>query len=143
MENRCEANYNVIDPNIPPFKHKDGDAGYDMYTIKSKWIFPFIPRKIPVNFMAEIPEDHYGLMTSRSGEGLKGNFIIPGIIDCIFRGCMSAITVRIGFLPRLIPKGTRIAQLIITPYKEMTWHKTSTLSDTSRGVSSFGESGLK
>jgi len=139
----ADANYAVVDEQIPAFKHKLGDAGYDMYATEDKWIFPFVPRKVPVNFKAEIPHFHFGLMTSRSGESLKGNVVVPGIIDFNYRGQMAAIMFRISLLPRKLKKGTRIAQLIIIPYKEIAWFKKDKLSDSNRGEDGFGKSGIE
>ncbi len=136
------VNYNTVDESLDAFKHKDGDAGYDMYSTKSMWIFPFIPRKVPVNLRAELPQKHFGLMTSRSGESSKGNVVIPGIIDSNYRGQMAAIMFRIGLLPRRIKKGTRIAQLIIVPYLDVAWIFKKFLSNSNRGTSGFGDSGI-
>lgn len=137
-----DANYIIVDKEIPSFKHDIGDAGFDMYTTKDMWIFPFHVRKISVNMKVEIPLGYYGYMTSRSGETLKGNVLVPGIIDNSYRGVISALMYRIGILPRKIKKGTRICQLIIQPYKEINWKEVYVLSSSNRGEKGFGESGI-
>lgn len=136
------AKYKLVDKEIKDFYHKDGDAGYDMYCTKDMWVIPFMVRKVPVNMMCEIPKLHYGLVTSRSGQTLEGIVIVPGVIDSTYRGVINALVTRIGLLPRKIKKGTRISQLIIQPFTEMKWEKTDKLSETARGNSSFGKSGL-
>lgn len=137
-----EAEFTTIVDGVSGFMHKIGDAGYDMYLEEDRWIFPFWPRKMPVNFKAAIPPAHFGLMTSRSGESLKGNFVIPGIIDSGYRGQMAAIMCRIGLLPRKLKANTRIAQLIVIPYREVRWKKVDELdAQTERGDKGFGDSG--
>lgn len=134
-----KANY--VDESIPYCLHKNGDAGYDMYCTEDTWIFPFRCKLVPLNFKCEIPEGNYGLVTSRSGESLNGNVVIPGIIDSPYRGQIKAIMTRIGFLPKKIKKGTRIAQMIIMPFKEYNIEIFDNLSETERGSKGFGSSG--
>ena len=111
-----EMFYKRIDKNIGGYRTKDGDAGYDMYATETKILWPLIPRKIKLNMKAEFKTTEYGLITSRSGQGLKGNFVVPGTIDETFRGQMSATMVRLNIFPSIIRKGDRIAQLILSPY---------------------------
>ena len=85
---------------------------------------------------------HFGLTTSRSGETLKGNIVIPGIIDNTYRGQISALMFRVGLLPKKIKKNTRIAQLIIIPYKECTIISEK-LDNSTRGENGYGSSGIK
>ena len=135
--------YKVIDKLINPFLTKPGDAGLDMYSTEDTWIFPFIPRKVKLNIAIELPEQTFGLMTSRSGFSLKGNFVIPGIIDETFRGQVSATMVRFNILPKKIKKGTRVAQLIIIPYLKPQMEKTEKeLSETERGDKGYGHTGV-
>ena len=130
-----------IDKTVSYCLHKNGDAGYDMYCSKDTWIFPFKCKQVPLNFKCEIPEGRYGLLTSRSGESLHGNFVIPGIIDSTYRGQLKAIMTRVGLLPRKIKKGTRIAQLIFMPFEEYNIEIIDELSQTDRGTKGFGSSG--
>lgn len=137
--------YQVVDEELPAFRHKDGDAGYDMYATKTTWIFPFIPRKIPVNLKVELPQGHFGFLTGRSGESSRGNVVLSGIIDYNYRGQISALMYRVGILPRRIEKGTRVAQMLVLPYRdvEWEWEQEQSLSDTDRGEAGFGSSGRK
>lgn len=134
-------NCKEIISDIPVFKTKNGDAGYDLYVTKDIWIFPFRVTKVPVNMCIELPEGTYGLVTSRSGQSLKGVFTIPGIVDETYRGQISAIVTKIGLLPTRIKKGERIAQLVITKYDKPTLQINTELSNTERNHSGFGSSG--
>lgn len=131
-----------VDNDIPLFKHSYGDAGYDLYVTKDTWIYPFKVNKVPVNVKCQIENFHFGLTTSRSGETLKGNIVIPGIIDNTYRGQISALMFRVGLLPKKIKKNTRIAQLIIIPYKECTIISEK-LDNSTRGENGYGSSGIK
>lgn len=124
------------------YKHERGDAGYDLYVSQDTWLWPLIPRKVPLDFSIEIPRLYFGLLTSRSGTSSKGVFVIPGIIDSTYRGRLSAITVRLGFWPKKIKKGTRISQLIVLPYAEVKMTTNKQLSPTERSTNGFGSSGL-
>ena len=131
---------NCINKNISYLFHHKGNAGYDLYSTKTIWIFPFMIRKIPLNLKVELKERTMGFVTSRSGETLKGNIVIPGIIDPNYRGQLSALVTRVGLLPRRIKKGTRIAQMLIIPFKEYNV-EIAELSPSSRGEKGFGSSG--
>lgn len=130
VENSCNLYYK-----------KNGDAGYDLYSTKDKWIFPFKVYKIPLNIKLELKENTFGLITSRSGKSLKGLFVIPGIIDSNYRGQVNAIVTKIGLLPHRIKKNTRIAQMIILEYKDYHFAETNNLNKSNRNEKGFGSSG--
>lgn len=131
---------NVVD-GIAMYKHSKGDAGFDLYSTKDTWIFPFRTTKVELNIRCKIPEGYFGLVTSRSGESLKGNFVVPGIIDSNYIGIISAIVTRIGLFPKKIKKGTRIAQMILIPFNDPNILLASKLESTNRGDKGFGSSG--
>lgn len=133
--------YNSVDEELPTFLNKEGDAGYDLYITKDTYIFPFVPKKVPLNLRAEIPMNFFGMVTGRSGESLFGNVVIPGIIDPNYRGQMSAIMFRVGLLPKKLKRGTRVAQLLIIPYANCRWSFKRNLSKTNRDIKGFGSSG--
>ena len=136
-----KINIKVVDRECSVYLKKNGDAGYDLYTLKDKWIFPFKVYKIPLNIKIELPDNKFGLITSRSGKSLEGIFVIPGIIDSNYRGLVSAITTRIGLLPKKIKKNTRIAQMIILDYNDYILKEVNSLSQSNRNSNGFGSSG--
>lgn len=141
--NNLVVDFMKVDSSLKAYKHSEKNAGYDLYATKNTWIFPFKVKKVPVNLCCLLPTNTFGLVTSRSGESLKGNFVVPGVIDCNYTGQICAIMTRIGFLPRRIKKGTRIAQMIIINYNDVSFTEKSELSKTNRGSNGFGSSGLK
>ena len=135
-----------INDDIPYLRKDDPqDAGYDVFAAKDMWIFPFCVRKVPVNAIVELPNQHYGRVTGRSGETLAGNIVLPGTIDPGYRGQFHAHMFRIGLFPKKIRKGDKIAQLIVVPYVEVEWAvgTEGDLSKTQRGKKGFGSSGKR
>jgi dUTP pyrophosphatase len=133
--------YKRIDKSIPAFKQSAGDAGVDLYTLKDQWVWPFRTTKVNTNIAIELGQGEWGRVTSRSGMSLKNVTVIPGTIDETYRGTIAAIVHKIGLFPKFIPKGTRICQLIIMPYKEIVGDEVEELTDTARGINGFGHSG--
>ena len=141
-EEEMLVHYTHHDMNLAAFKHKTGDAGYDLHCTQDTWIWPFRVTKVPANCSVEIPENYFGRITGRSGMTLSGNLALPGTIDSIYRGQLAVMMTRIGFLPKKMKRGDRIAQLIVMPYAEVTWEHKRGLSSTTRGTKGFGDSGI-
>ena len=133
--------YAKRDWNTNSVRITEGDAGYDLYTEKDIWMFPLWIKKIPLNIRCEIPYGFYGFVTSRSGFSSKGVVVIPGIVDPSYRGQINAITVLISLLPRKIPKGTRLCQMVIHSYQDVKFKKTGVLNRKERGSNGFAHSG--
>jgi len=123
------------------FKHSEGDAGYDLYITEDKWIWPFRVTKVQTNAMIELPEGFFGRVVGRSGESSKGNVVIEGTIDCNYRGVVSVLMYRIGFLPKKLKARTRVAQMVVSPYAEVTWQWVPELRPSNRGANGWGHSG--
>lgn len=134
--------YQIIDSKIPAFLHNSKDAGYDLYTVKTKWIWPFKITKIPVNIKMILPDNTFGLITTRSCVYDMGIDILNGIIDEPYRGIPHVAGYRVGLWPKRIPKGSRIAQLIILPYVEPYFVESEIKNDTYRGEKGFGSTGV-
>lgn len=130
--------YEVVNKEFPTFYHNQGDAGYDIYTSKTKWVWPFKITKIPVNVKIALPNNTFGLVTVRSCMCDKGIDVLNGIIDEPYRGVPHVATHRIGILPRRIKAGSRIAQLVIIPYVECHLVESKIKIDTERGNKGFG-----
>lgn len=138
-------NYSKVDTNLPAFKpskYDEGDAGIDLYARESKWVFPFMVRKIPLNICLEIPKGYFARICGRSGQTSKGTIVWAGTVDASYRGEVSAMVS--GLLPKKVRRGERIAQLIIIPcmvnnsIREVSYDE---LSTTERGAKGFNSSG--
>lgn len=130
--------YEPISESIPAFFHNDKDAGYDLYTAESKWVWPFKVVKIPVSIKVCLPDDTFGFITCRSSMYEKGINVINGIVDESYRGIPHVAVHKIGIFPKKIKAGTRIAQMIIIPYIEPMIVKSVIKEDTNRGANGFG-----
>lgn len=125
------------------FKKYPADAGYDMYTIKSMILWPFIPRKVPLNIKANIPEGVFGRICGRSSLNAKGICILSGTVDSGYVGQMFAIAVNLSLVPRRIREGDRIAQLIFIPFYTAEIQEVDDLPSTPRGSSASGSTGRR
>ena len=98
------------------------------------------PQKVATGVQGPVminDQPHGALLLGRSSSGLKGLFILPGLIDSDYKGEIFII-VQTNFPPIYIPKGSRIAQLI--PLQQLTHHM-STMFDHDRGTSGLGSTG--
>lgn len=128
--------------NLNAYKTREGDAGYDMYATHTTILFPLIPTRIKLNMSMEFKPNEFGLVTSRSGQSAKGNFVIPGIIDSIYRGQLNAIMVRLSLFPKIIRKGERVAQLLLLPYIKPSLIEVDNIDiNTERGEKGFQSTG--
>ncbi|NXY00003.1 POK9 protein, partial [Centropus bengalensis] len=114
-----------------------GSLGLDLATAVEVTLIDTRPQRIPTRVMGPIVisgQPHGALLLGRSSSGLKGLFILPGIIDSDFTGeiCIVAQT---NFPPIYIPKGSRIAQLV--PLQQLTTQMTSDNTPV-RGPGCFG-----
>ncbi|OQY09074.1 MAG: hypothetical protein B6I28_03700 [Fusobacteriia bacterium 4572_132] len=133
-----------FDNKIPGYKTRKGDAGYDLFTTKTIWLFPFKISNVKLNIKCQLPKETFGFITSRSGLGSNGIVVVNGIIDEIYRGYLNASVYSLKFLPRIIKKGTKIAQMVIIPYEELeviTVTSDDELTKTIRGTDHFGSTG--
>lgn len=93
----------------------------------------------------EIPEGYVGLVYARSGLSTK-NGLRPancvGVIDSDYRGPIMVCLVNEGDNDCLVLDGSRIAQIVITPYVQAELTEVDSLSSTDRGEGGFGSSGV-
>ena len=95
----------------------------------------------------EVPEGHVMLIFSRSGHGFKDDIRLAncvGVIDSDYRG---EVKVKLTNDSRVcefrVEHGDRIAQAMIVPIPRVTIEEVEDLSDTERGESGFGSTGVK
>jgi len=120
----------------------EGDVGYDLSSIEEVSVVARQSRIIRTGIILEIPRGYYIEARTRSGYGMTKNLQIhPGIIDEGFRG---EITVKIfnhGDETRFIPKGSRIAQLILHKSEVIPLQEVSEVSSSLRGERKWGSTG--
>lgn len=147
---------------LPEFAHA-GDAGMDLVSDKDiQWMPIFAVHQgefqIIVGYKAivttglaiQLPRGHEGMVRSRSGLAYNDNIFVlnsPGCIDETYRGEIKVILMCIGELPKKfkngIPKGTKVAQLIVNKVEnKLEIEASDKLDETDRGEGGFGSTGL-
>lgn len=135
-----------LDPTaVIPTRNKDGDAGYDLYSIEEDYIWDGTRKLFKTGISISIPRGYYGRIAPRSGLALKNGIdILGGVIDSTYRGEIGIILInhhKDNARPFYINKGDRIAQLIIEKYHDIEWEEVYELNSSERGQSGFGSSG--
>lgn len=131
---------------IPEYK-TSGAAGADVCALIESPV-TLEPGKrtiIPTGLFFEIPEGYEIQVRPRSGLAAKYGITVlntPGTIDCDYRGELKIILINLGNEEFVINNGERIAQIIIAPVIQGDFQITETLSETERGCSGFGSTGV-
>lgn len=120
-------------------------AGYDQER-NVVIIFPGGRALIPTNIHTAIPEGYEVQIRSRSGLALKSGVMIlntPGTIDCHYRNAWGLIVANFGDEEFEIAQGDRVAQAVLNKFETIEWNLVSDLDETERGLTGFGDSGIK
>ena len=92
---------------------------------------------LPVGFEAQV--------RPRSGLAAKKGITVlnsPGTVDADYRGEIGVILVNLSNSNFTINDGERIAQLVIAKHERVLWKEVEILSETERGSSGFGSTGV-
>ena len=121
-------------------------AGWDLRTIEETVILKSISSKVKTGLKVAIPAGYEGQIRARSSLGAKGLILpnAPGTIDADYRGELMVLMTWIGDGDSFtIPKGERVAQLVISPIPNVSFIEVSEseLTDTERGDGGFGSTG--
>jgi len=121
----------------------DGAAGMDLHanvfdeeTLESGE-FKLIKTGIKIS----LPQGYEAQIRPRSGLAAKHGITVlnsPGTIDSDYRGEIQVILINHGKLPFIIKRGERIAQMVISEAKQVTFIETESLDETKRGIRGFG-----
>lgn len=129
---------------IVPTKNYPSDAGFDLYSTEGVELKPGQISKIGTGISLSIPEGHFGLICDRSGHGSKGIKVFGGVVDSSYRG---EVFVCLGLMNTFerswikLPKGSKIAQIVILPVRQVVLYEADKLNSTDRGEKGFGSSG--
>lgn len=158
--------YKRLDPDMPEPKYAHaGDAGFDLCATEDVRLMPGESKKIGCGFAFAIPDGFVGLVFARSGLGMRGLVMKngTGVIDSTYRGEVgltlhnnNPLLTLAGRLLRVINrkgfdfsddtisihKGDRVAQMVVVPIAQCFLSEVETLSETERGESGFGSSGM-
>jgi dUTP pyrophosphatase len=131
---------------VLPSRAHDGDAGLDLTACETVTIGAGERATVGTGLAVEIPEGHAGLVTPRSGLALRHGLSIvnaPGVIDAGYRGEVRVVLLNTDpEQPFTVEPGMRIAQLLVVPALVVDVVEVGDLTETLRGESGFGSSGL-
>lgn len=126
-----------------PERKREGDAGLDLYSIEDIEINPNEIKSVSTGIAIEIPKGYVGIIKDRSGLATKGLHVLAGVIDENYRGEVKIVLINLGKEKIFLEKYSRVAQLLILPYLKCNVKEVEELSETERGNSGFGSSGIK
>src|SRR5436309_7060869 len=114
-----------------PSHATDGAAGLDLRADAAVSLAPGERALVPTGLVVAIPPGFEGQVRPRSGLALREGVTClnsPGTIDSDFRGEVSVILANLGQRPISLPRGDRIAQLVIAPVARAELAEVSDLS---------------
>ena len=141
---------------IIPFYAHSNDAGLDLFIIEDTTIEPMRATAIRTGLQIALPKGTEGQIRPRSGNSLNGvNCYLPyeeieckmyiqvvlGTVDENFRGEIKIITFNPYDTPVTVPKGTKLAQMVINKVERPTIEIVEELDETDRGNNGFGSTG--
>ena len=123
-------------------------GGADLYALCEEplSIAPGETLLVHTGIALEIPEGYVGLIYARSGLATKRGLAPAnkvGVIDADYRGEIMVALYNQSSAVQTVESGERIAQLVVTPFLQVTLEECSELSDTQRGTGGFGSTGTK
>ena len=139
-ESKLTLNVKVLndDATLPTQAH-DTDAGIDLYSSKKEVIVGGSVKRIETGIALGIPKGYFAKVFDRSGYGLKSTISFKaGVIDEGYTGEVGLIASNTGPYPVTIPKGSKIAQIVLLPYPKVQIKQVKTLGKTQRGEKGFG-----
>jgi len=101
-------------------------------------------RLVPTGLYVAVPPGYEIQVRPRSGLALKHGIVLvnsPGTIDADYRGEVGIIVGNIGRETFTVPRGLRIAQLVVAAVAKADVRLVDTLPETERGTGGFGHSG--
>ena len=133
---------------IEPTKGSAAAAGWDLYAAfegASIEIPAHETRMIGTGLAIELPTGTFGAIFARSGlaskQGLRPANCV-GVVDSDYRGEVKVALHNDSDVVRIVEPQERIAQLVIMSYYQTQLNEIEELSDTERGESGFGSTGV-
>ncbi len=98
------------------FYENNFDAGMDICSNEEVTLESFSPRKISTGISMQIPDNKVALVWDKSSVSANGLKVMGGVIDARYRGEIFITLINLTKETIVIPKGKRIAQIIIQNY---------------------------
>lgn len=134
------------DAQIPHMAY-NGDAGVDLRSVERIVLEPQERAMVATGLAIALPEGYAGFVLPRSGLAARHGISIvnaPGLIDSNYRGELKVILLNNDPNDSFaIEIGDRIAQLIVIPIPTINFEQVEELTESQRGESGFGSSGIR
>ena len=132
--------------NIIPFYSTIQSAGMDLRAnLDGPLLLKPLERKlVPTGLYIQLPDGYEAQIRPRSGLAInKGVTVLnsPGTIDADYRGEIKIILINLSQEDFTVNQGDRIAQMIISSYKQIVWEEVAQLDNSERGEGGFGHTG--
>lgn len=131
--------------NIPQYSTTQS-AGMDLRAdlMEPVILKPLERKLIPTGLFIQLPDGYEAQVRPRSGLAInKGVTVLnsPGTIDADYRGEIKIILINLSNEDFVVNNGERIAQMIISSYKQVVWEEVEQLDESERGEGGFGHTG--
>jgi len=140
-----ELNIKLEEGGIMPTRANTSDAGLDVYSPETVYVYPGEDILIPLNWRCSMPEGYYLLMLNKSGRASKDKLLVGAqVIDSGYRGIAHCNLHNVGRNAITLRKGEKIAQMVV----QQVWSGSPVEVEdldmiTDRGEGGFGSTGLK
>jgi dUTP pyrophosphatase len=122
---------------------KRGDVGINLPSSTMVTIPPLSFVKVPTDISVELEQGTWGLICPRSSTNISGRLLVlMGVVDTGYRGELFIFVHNLSNEPFVVSEGQSIAQLVVMPAMYPTVQWVYRLSDSERGTTGFGSSGL-
>jgi dUTP pyrophosphatase len=131
------------DAKLPTHGHP-GDAGMDFYSAEEVVFEAGKQARVHTGVAVEIPDMHVGLIWDKSSVSFNlGLKVMGGVIDSGYRGEIIMCLLNTSDKEVVLPKGHKIAQMLIQKFEHCDIEEVGELSDTVRGAGREGSTGHK
>jgi dUTP pyrophosphatase len=141
--------YKKLTPNaVTPKYNYESDSGFDLYATEDVVVSGLGRCLVPTGLSFDIGNMHEIQVRSKSGLAInEGLFVLnsPGTVDSGYNGEIKVIIFNTNNISVTIPKGTKIAQAVLSPVvngKYVNLVQVNKVSDGDRGDNGFGSTGL-
>lgn len=135
------------DAKFPEYAYPS-DSGFDLYSTVEVILQPFGRALVPTGIKLSIPEEFEIQVRPKSGLAINQGLTVlntPGTVDSGYNGEIKVIIFNTNNTSVTIPKGTKIAQAVLSPVvngKYVNLVQVNKVSNGDRGDNGFGSTGL-
>jgi dUTP pyrophosphatase len=136
------------DAKFPEYAYPS-DSGFDLFSTEEVILQPFGRALVPTGIKLSIPEEFEIQVRPKSGLAINQGLTVlntPGTVDSGYNGEIKVIIFNTNNISVSIPKGTKIAQAVLSPVvngKYVNLVQVNKVNDGDRGDNGFGSTGLK